>query len=315
MATTTPAKKRARASSQRFFIGGFCGLVEITVTYPLEFIKNSMQLQPKRFRTPLEALRVNVANHGARVLYRGIPSWWLFAFPRSAVRFTGFDVLTHQLDSIEHDLLRDAMAGVGAGVLEAYCALIPCQNLSIRMTHDANLPSGQQKFGPLGFFRGMTAITNDIGWRGMFSGSAPTVLKNSLNMMIRFPGFHYLSAVRLASKSSSTATTATTHEPVASLPVTTLSALELMVCGGVAGAVSSVVTHPVDVVKANMMGLHSQKFGNPLQASQIIFQKNGWRGFYVGLSPRISRVFIEVGMLFTIFEKITEMFHHGLSRE
>ena len=315
MATTTPAKKRARASSQRFFIGGFCGLVEITVTYPLEFIKNSMQLQPNRFRTPLEALRVNVANHGARVLYRGIPSWWLFAFPRSAVRFTGFDVLTHQLDSIEHDLLRDAMAGVGAGVLEAYCALIPCQNLSIRMTHDANLRHSNARFQQ-SFFRGVTAITNDIGWRGMFSGSAPTVLKNSLNMMIRFPGFHYLSAVRLASKSSSTTTTTTTtHEPVTSLPVTTLSALELMVCGGVAGAVSSVVTHPVDVVKANMMGLHSHKFGNPLQASQIIFQKNGWRGFYVGLSPRISRVIIEVGMLFTIFEKITEIFHHDSSRE
>ena len=98
-----------------------------------------MQLQPTRFKSPLECARVNVAAHGAGVLYKGIPSWWLFAFPRNAVRFTCFDLFTHQLN-ISSDVGRDAVAGIGAGIVEAYMTLIPCQNLSIKMTHDANLP-------------------------------------------------------------------------------------------------------------------------------------------------------------------------------
>jgi solute carrier family 25 citrate transporter 1 len=283
-------------------IGGFCGFLEITTTYPLEYVKNSMQLQPNRFRSPIHAFQVNVANHGPLVLYKGIPSWWLFAFPRNAVRFTLFDILTQGLN-IENDFTRDAVAGVGAGFVEAYVALVPCQNLSIKMTHDANLPLEQQKYSR-SFFSGAAAIFRDNGIRGMFAGALPTVIKNSMNMMIRFPGFHYLSTTRIAQKRQAK----DCDDDGGTNDLSSLNAIELMLCGGVAGAVSAVASHPVDVVKANMMGLNAAKYGTPTRAATVIWKEYGFQGFYVGLSPRITRVFIEVGMLFTIFEKITKMF-------
>lgn len=296
--TPPPKKKRAQASTTRLIIGGFSGIIEITTTYPLEFIKNSMQLQPNRFQSPFEAFRVNVKNHGPMVLYKGLPSWWLFAFPRNAVRFTIFDILTHRLN-IEHDLTRDAVAGIGAGIAEAYVALIPCQNLSIRMTHDANLPQHQKKYSTK-YFSSATSIVKEIGIKGMFAGAAPTVIKNSLNMMIRFPGFHYLAGVRLATKKQNAS-----NKDLATIK---LNSLEMMLCGGIAGAVSAVASHPIDVVKANMMGLNASRFGSPINTATIVFKETGYRGFYVGLSPRITRVFLEVGMLFTLFAKINEFF-------
>ena len=288
---------RPTASTNRFLIGGFCGIVEISLTYPLEFIKNSLQVQPGRFKSPLDCARTNIAAHGVSVLYRGLPSWWVFAFPRNAVRFTCFDVLTHQLN-VKHDLTRDSIAGIGAGVAEAFVALVPCQNLSIRMTHDANLPKQLQQYTNR-FFPDACTIVRTIGFRGLFQGATPTVLKNSVNMSIRFPGFHYLKLQRLEMNHRNGSMDKDTNEP--------LHAIELMVCGGIAGAISSVVTHPIDVVKANMMGLNSTNYGSPLQATKMIFGSSGWKGFYVGLTPRITRVVMEVGLLFTIFETITTM--------
>ena len=57
-----------------------------------------------------------------------------------------------------------------------------------------------------------------------------------------------------------------------------------------------------------MMGLNASRFGSPINTATIVFKETGYRGFYVGLSPRITRVFLEVGMLFTLFAKINEFF-------
>ena len=55
--------------------GSVAGGIEICITYPLEFAKNSMQVQPGRFRSLVHAIQYNVAKDGWSVLYRGLPSW------------------------------------------------------------------------------------------------------------------------------------------------------------------------------------------------------------------------------------------------
>ena len=163
-----PARKRAR---HPFLSGGLSGGLEIVITYPLEFIKNSLQTQPGRYAGPRDALVSNLRAHGPTVLYRGIPSWLLFAFPRSAIRFTVFDQTAAALDTqmgiageaggaaaggsartggdggaARQRVVRDLLAGIVAGVVEAFTCLTPNQNLAIKLTHDANLPATQQRF-------------------------------------------------------------------------------------------------------------------------------------------------------------------------
>jgi hypothetical protein len=55
--------------------GTVAGSIEICITYPLEFAKSSMQVQPGRFRSMFHAVQFNVAKDGPLVLYRGLPSW------------------------------------------------------------------------------------------------------------------------------------------------------------------------------------------------------------------------------------------------
>ena len=296
-----------------FLAGGVSGILEISCTYPLEFVKNSMQLQPSRFRGPLHALRSNVAAHGPSVLYRGLPSWLLFAFPRSAIRFAFFDQFqgiidrgcgvhayvddgdaddnadAEDVDLPElYRLSRDAAAGIGAGLIEAVLCLTPCQNLSIKMTHEANLPPSERRYSPR-FFRATASIFRDAGLRGILAGVGPTCAKNCLNQSIRFPGFHFLTRAYCER-------TGTVRDR--------MNMLELWACGGVAGALSAVCSHPIDVVKANMMGLHASKYRSALHCATSIHAEVGVSGFFVGLSPRITRVCCEVGLLYSLFEGI-----------
>lgn len=184
---------------QRSFLsGGLTGIIEICITYPFEFIKSSLQVQPGRYSGPLHALRSNVRAHGWQVLYRGSPSWLLFAFPKVAIRFTSFDAAAQALatlgladaDTGQSDLARDVGAGLAAGSVEAVTCLAPCQNISIKMTHDANLCVANQRYPR--FFPGVAMICREVGVAGMLAGVGPVLVKNSVNYAIRFSGFRFL---------------------------------------------------------------------------------------------------------------------------
>ena len=98
--------------------------------------QNSLQLEPGRYRNTWAALRANVQSSGPLVLYRGLPSWLLFSFPRNAVRFYVFEGVSSSTPlSALPDLARNATAGGIAGVLEGVTCLVPMQNISIKMTH------------------------------------------------------------------------------------------------------------------------------------------------------------------------------------
>ena len=168
-----------------FFGGGLTGSVEIMITYPMEFLKSSIQLSRTRGRKSM----LQHANHLLRtssnsyaIFYRGVPTWLLFSFPRSAVRFSCFEQVhsTLQKSTNGSTFALNALSGLFAGAVEGITCLVPCQNISIKMTHDANLPVWQQSYPK--FFRGLRDVTSDIGFKGVFvNGVGPLLLKNSIN--------------------------------------------------------------------------------------------------------------------------------------
>lgn len=288
------------APAHPFLSGGLSGVLEITITYPLEFVKNSLQLQPGRFRGPVHAFSELAGAFGPRVFYRGLPSWLLFAFPRSAIRFTCFEYFSAQLEQSggqvmkTNKILRDGSAGILAGAIEAVTCLAPCQNLSIKITHDSNLSKHKRRFDSR-FLRAASQIFMHSGVRGMLAGAGPTLFKNCLNQSIRFPGFYFFSQTYCEHKGI------LRHE---------MGIMPLWLCGGLAGALSAVASHPIDVVKASMMGLDARLYRNSIHCATILLQESGVFAFYVGLAPRLTRVVIEVGLLYSFFEQINRMINN-----
>jgi solute carrier family 25 citrate transporter 1 len=273
------------------------GCFEISITYPLEFVKNSLQLEPGKFSGPADCVRRNVAASGLSVLYKGFPTWILFAFPRNAVRFCTFEAAAGWIGPAEPgtQLVRDAACGLVAGVAEALVTLTPMQNFSIKLTHDANRPLAQRRFAK--FFPALRTIAREEGFRGLYvPGAAACAAKAGLNYAIRFPVYHGLKRRIEAQRAGQSGK-----------GVGRLQPHETLACGAASGFVSACVSHPLDVVKANMMGLNASRFGGCSRAClRSILARDGVRGLYQGLLPRLARVCLEMALLFGVYEMVAD---------
>ena len=77
---------------------------------------------------------------------------------------------------------------------------------------------------------------------------------------------------------------------------------ESMAAGGLAGAVSAVASQPIDVVRANMMGLDAKQYASSLSCAGAILRGGGVPALFLGVGPRVCRVFVEEALKFSLFE-------------
>jgi len=84
--------------------------------------------------------------------------------------------------------------------------------------------------------------------------------------------------------------------------------------GAFAGMTSVCVTQPLDTVKSNMQGLDQQRYKGSLDCARQIYGLKGIGGFYRGVIPRLVRVSIEVGVLFSCFDVVSNFIEPILDR-
>eukprot|EP00656_Telonema_subtile_P013009 TRINITY_DN16592_c0_g1_i1.p1 TRINITY_DN16592_c0_g1~~TRINITY_DN16592_c0_g1_i1.p1 ORF type:complete len:117 (-),score=18.11 TRINITY_DN16592_c0_g1_i1:254-604(-) len=80
-----------------------------------------------------------------------------------------------------------------------------------------------------------------------------------------------------------------------------------MFAGGSAGAISAVVTQPLDTVKTNMMGLEGAQYKSSFSCFRKLVSSGGVISLYRGLQPRLIRVITEVALQFAAFEQISTL--------
>jgi hypothetical protein len=71
-----------------------------------------------------------------------------------------------------------------------------------------------------------------------------------------------------------------------------------------AGVCGIYVTNPIDVIKTNMQGESSHKFVGVYHCYTQIVEKEGYRGFYKGTTPRLCKILLESSLTFALFETI-----------
>jgi len=233
-------------------------------------------------------------NQGFLGLYNGLSSWLLFSFPRSAARFKAYE------EAASSELLRgtplpraqrDMLAGAWAGAVEGVFLMTPMQCIQIKMNEDFNSRNPQFK----GLGSAMVGIIKREGLlKGYFAGVGPTAAKTVLNNCIRFTVFNHLS-----SRLNGTSTEDQQQQQGWRRTIGLLGA------GAVAGAVSAVASHPVDVVKANMQAFGArERYGNSLNCAREIMRKEGFEGLYRGIRPRVVRVCAEIALQFTLYDQL-----------
>lgn len=181
-----------------FFPGGITGALEITITYPTEFVKTQLQLDEKstaggqkQYTGIVDCVKKTVKSKGVLGLYRGLSVLIYGSIPKSAVRYVMnlFDVVLNMMQfkiplqfTHQHYLSRFGafetfqgqmedkqtgklsassrlFCGLGAGVCEAIFAVTPMETVKVKFINDQR--SANPRFR--GFYHGVRTIIKEQG--------------------------------------------------------------------------------------------------------------------------------------------------------
>jgi solute carrier family 25 citrate transporter 1 len=231
-----------------------------------------------------------VIEHGPRGLYRGLPVLLLGSIPKSAVRFGAFEFFKELCVDENGNLSggRRLLCGLGAGISEAILAVTPMETVKVKFIADRRLENPQYR----NLFHGVKTIVAAEGIAGTYKGLTATMMKQGSNQAIRF---YVMETCKNWYREG---------DPTKPVPK-----LVVGVFGGFAGACSVMGNTPLDVIKTRMQSLDAAKYKNTWDCAKTIMVNEGPRAFYKGTMPRMSRVVLDVGITFMIYDSFMDLFN------
>jgi len=276
--------------------GGITGGIEICITFPTEYVKTQLQLDEKsskggvkKYDGIMDCVKKTVKERGVPGLYRGLSVLLYGSIPKSAVRFGAFEQLKKMNSDSKGSLSPSGrlLCGLGAGVSEAILVVTPMETVKVKFIND------QRSAKPVfrGFFHGVSCIVKEHGFKGVYQGVTPTIIKQGSNQAIRF---YVMETLKDWYRGG---------DPDKKVPK-----LVVGLFGGLAGAASVYGNTPVDVIKTRMQGLDAARYKNTWHCATEIWKHEGPRAFYKGTVPRLSRVCLDVAITFMIYDSFMELF-------
>lgn len=193
-----------------------------------------------------------------------------------------------------------AAAAAGAD-LAAVSLYVPVDVVSQRLFVQS--PTGGHIYS--GWREVVNTIMKHEGWRGFYKGVGP-ILANSLpasalwwtlyeeSKRILSRKFHEYSREGKTSEKSSSASSSSSSpfETSSSVEVIPKSPLASFISGGLAGAIVTVATNPLDVVTTRLqtqsMKAEAYQYRNSFHAIKEIWRAEGLRAFFKGTTPRLT---------------------------
>ncbi|THH06495.1 hypothetical protein EW145_g4042 [Phellinidium pouzarii] len=266
--------------------GATAGAVEAFVTYPTEFVKTRSQFGGQK-KTPVAIIRETLKTKGVIGLYSGCMALVVGNATKAGVRFLSYDHFKHILADPQGKVSapRSLLAGLGAGMMEAIFAVTPSETIKTKLIDDANRLNPQYR----GLVHGTASIIKQEGILGVYRGLFPVMMRQGANSAVRFTTYTTLKQSVQGNA-----------RPGQSIPTSITFGI-----GAVAGLVTVYTTMPLDVIKTRMQSLEArQHYRNSFHCAYRIFTEEGILRFWTGTTPRLARLVLSGGIVFTIYEKV-----------
>lgn len=209
---------------------------------------------------------------------------------KAGVRFTAYDIYTNMLRDAEGNISGPATvaAGFGTGITESLLAVTPFESIKTQLIDDRK--AAQPRMG--GFLQGSGIIAREKGVRGFFQGFLPTTLRQGANSAVRFSSYASLKHIA--------------EGYVA--PGEKLGAVSTFGIGAMAGIITVYTTMPIDTVKTRMQSIEAKdQYKNTFNCAVRIFREESILAFWSGALPRLARLSLSGGIVFTMYEKTMEL--------
>ncbi|KAH8688879.1 putative mitochondrial tricarboxylate transporter [Talaromyces proteolyticus] len=277
--------RRPKASSLRSIIAGStAGAIEVAITYPAEFAKTRTQLN---HRLP-DSKKLPWPPFGKQ-WYAGCTTLIIGNSLKAGIRFVAFDKFKSLLQDADGKISgpRTVIAGFGAGFTESLLAVTPFESIKTQLIDDRKSANPRMR----GFLHGSKIIAKERGIRGFFQGLVPTTARQAANSAVRFSSY----------------TTLKQFAQGYVAPGEKLGTLSTFAIGGVAGLITVYATQPLDTVKTRMQSLEARKnYKNSLSCAVKIVKEEGVFTLWSGAVPRLARLILSGGIVFTMYEKTME---------
>ncbi|PYH95201.1 mitochondrial tricarboxylate transporter [Aspergillus ellipticus CBS 707.79] len=274
--------QRPKPSSLRSIIAGStAGAVEIAITYPAEFAKTRSQLNR---RLP-DGKKLPWPPFGAQ-WYAGCTTLIIGNSLKAGIRFVAFDRFKSLLQDENGKISgpKTVVAGFGAGFTESLLAVTPFESIKTQLIDDRKSRNPRMH----GFLHGSRVIFNERGVRGFFQGFVPTTARQAANSATRFSSYTMLKQVAQGYVA----------------PGERLGTASTFALGGIAGLITVYVTQPLDTVKTRMQSLEASKnYKNSFVCAARILKDEGVLTLWSGAVPRLARLIMSGGIVFTMYEK------------
>ncbi|KAK2877829.1 hypothetical protein FQN49_001147 [Arthroderma sp. PD_2] len=284
MATTDSDQKPKPSSLRSIIAGSTAGAVEISITYPAEFAKTRTQLN---HRLP-DAKKLPWPPFG-KAWYAGCTTLIIGNSIKAGVRFVAFDAFKSLLQDENGKISgpKTVIAGFGAGFTESLLAVTPFESIKTQLIDDRKSAKPRMR----GFLHGSAIIFRERGIRGFFQGFIPTTARQAANSATRFGSY----------------TTLRQFAQGYIAPGEKLGTVSTFAIGGMAGLITVYVTQPLDTVKTRMQSLEARtSYKNSFDCVAKILRDEGIFTFWSGAVPRLARLVLSGGIVFTMYEKTME---------
>jgi solute carrier family 25 citrate transporter 1 len=176
---------------------------------------------------------------------------------------------------------RTVAAGFGAGITESLIAVTPSESVKTQLVDDSKRAQPRMR----GFIHGSMLIAREKGIAGFFQGFVPTTARQAANSAVRF----------------STYTSLKQFAEGYVAPGEKLGSVTTFGLGGLAGVVTVYATMPLDTVKTRMQSLDARKdYKNSFHCAAMIYRNEGVLTFWSGALPRLGRLTLSGGIIFTM---------------
>ncbi|KAL8605895.1 hypothetical protein ACOMHN_050306 [Nucella lapillus] len=281
--TTTRVEMKGKLLSpvmKSFLAGAMSGSMSTVLLQPLDLVKTRLQ---SSLHIGSNTGMVNVAVTVVRqerflALWNGLWPSLTRCAPGVGLYFGTLHYLRSTFGSSEQSSLETLCMGMTARSMTA-CMILPITVIKTRFE------SGTFHYN--GMANALALTYKKEGFRGLYSGLAPTLLRD-----VPFSGLYLMFFTKLKTYNQ---------------PSMFGAGMEPLVdfCNGVlAGVLASFVTQPADVVKTNMQ-LYPNQHRHLQQTMAYIYQEGGVYGFWRGIVPRTLRRTVMAALAWTVFEEIS----------
>ncbi|KAH7018135.1 putative tricarboxylate transporter mitochondrial carrier protein [Microdochium trichocladiopsis] len=283
-----PQANKKPSAMRSILAGALAGGVEIAITYPADFAKTRTQLN----RNLADGKKLPWPPFGPQ-WYAGCTTAIVGNSAKAAIRFLSFEQYKRLLSDADGKISgpKNVLAGFGAGVTESLFAVTPSESIKTTLVDDRKSAKPRLR----GFLHAVPVIARERGIRGFFQGLVPTAARQSANSAVRFGS--YTSLKQLAESYTA--------------PGEKLGTVATFGIGSVAGAITVYTTQPLDTIKTRMQTPTAKEIygGSSLRCAAMILKQEGVLTFWSGAMPRLARLVMSGGIIFTMYEKSIELFN------